>query len=89
MLLGKEMLNKIFQEENKYYRFYILLPMYLWLEMSFGVILTQGNIDVIYIWQFFSVICILTSGIMGLVYYGIHNKFLRQFNALTEEQKNQ
>ena len=87
MHLGKEMLNKIFQEENKYYRFYILLPMYLWLEMSFGVILTQGNIDVIYIWQFFSVICILTSGIMGLVYYGIHNKFLRQFNALTEEQK--
>ena len=82
------MINKIFREENKYYRFYILLPMYLWLEMSFGVILTQGNIDVIYIWQFFSVICILTSIIMGLVYYGIHNKFLRQFNELTEEQKN-
>ena len=81
------MINKIFQSENKYYKFYIALPIFLGLEMLLGIILAPKSSDLIYICLFFSVLCILTSIILGLVYYGIHNKFLKQFHALTEEQK--
>ncbi len=82
------MIHKIFKKENKHYNFYIGLPMLLWLELFVCYLLLPGNSLVQGLLFFFGIIGSVTSIVLGILNWHIRKTFIKQFNDLTEEWKN-